>query len=166
MFSSSLSHLDGFNPDVGLDGSAILVLPTDEEFQDHGSTAGEDIAEAGNPTTPKGAPMMSAISGTLGAAFNASRFPAALREAICVAMGCDEQEDAEIVGSLPQPEIDSLLEDMSVDGRPPSRIEKAKVAHLFKNLEKKVDPPIAAIPKANTPQPIVVNITNNDDKLV
>ena len=47
-----------------------------------------------------------------------------------------------------------------------SSIEKAKVAHLFKNLEKKVDPPIAAIPKANTLQPIVVNITNNDDKLV
>ena len=51
-------------------------------------------------------------------------------------------------------------------GRPPTRIEKAKVSHLFKSLKSKADPPPVAVGKASAPQPIVVNIASNDDKLV
>ena len=106
------------------------------------------------------------VEGTFGAAFDSSKFPRGLRLAICSAMGCDEQEDAEIVGSLPQKDLESLLDDLEVEGRPPTRIEKAKVTHLFRNLRSKADPPPVAVPKASGPQPIVVNIASNDDKLV
>ena len=122
--------MEGFDPSVGVDGEHG---EHHEEMQQAFPIMADDTAGAGSPLTPPGVP----VAGTLGAAFAKAKFDAPLRWAICAALGGDESTDTEILGSLPQAEVADLVSELVLEnGNHPTRLQKAKVFHLFASFKK------------------------------
>ena len=110
MAAAPLPTLEGFEPEMGLDGEAEMVEATNI------AKLPDDTAEAGSRTPKKEDHQ----PGTLGEAFAKSRFDPGLCDAICAALGGDQDTETDILASMPTSEIEGLVNELVLEtGLPP-----------------------------------------------
>ena len=111
MATSSLPTLGGFEPEMGLDGEVEgAEQPINAKMSD-------DTAVAGSQTPKKEDHQ----PGTLGEAFAKSRFDRGLCDASCAALGGDQDTETEILASMPQSEIEGLVNELVLETGLPLR---------------------------------------------
>ena len=116
MATSSLPTLEGFDPEMGLDGDVGMVEPSSI------TTLPDDTAAAGSRTPKKEEPR----AGTLGEAFSKSRFDPGLCDAICAALGGDMDTETDILASMPPSEIEGLVNELVLETGHPFKVAEGE----------------------------------------
>ena len=130
----------------------------------------EPLAEERAPGTPRAASIFAHPAApdykTVSAAMAEHDLPPSLMCALMTTLGCGENDNSAVLGSLPEEEVPNIIKDLSLgdESRAPTFFEKGLVYSFFKKLRAACAPP-TALAKAAPPIPITVALPDTSDQL-